>query len=257
MRMAPEVSSNRPRIVAGTVVAGLLVLGIALVGGSRFVSASASTPPPSGNLAGSVRLTASTDTTSPAPTGMPSPSPTDTPSPAPTGMPGPVPTDGLTICETGEDLTPCLGTEPTVCPAGAVNPSPSPTLASAGTLATYSVRLDPPKPCTVKVTQVVAVSELFQADTKPKVGDTLDIQLNLAVPSKAQNAAQAAIKMVTDKGKTPITVTIRATVYMVDDLGGALVVYAQVDAVNISAKGYALSVGYSNGEKFALPVVLK
>jgi flagellar basal body L-ring protein FlgH len=119
------------------------------------------------------------------------------------------------------------------------------------------VPLADPPPCTIKVQQVVVVSELFKAPKAPRVGDTLDIQLDLNVDSKAKDAAQAAINTVTNKGKTVLSVTMRAKVFQVDDLG-ALVVYAQVTGITVNAKGYSLGVGLADGSgaKLALPVVL-
>ena len=217
-------SGSSPRLsIVGGIVAGVMLIGGAVALGS----ANAATGP---------TLVASPSEPPPPP--PPPPVPTPTPS-------GP---SDFTICEAGEDPSPCLPPEPTTCPA----PLPTPT--TPPDLDTFA---DPPKPCTVKVKQVVAVSELFESATKPKVGDTLEIELNLTLPSKAKNTAQAALDMVTKKGKTPLSVTIRAKVTGVDDLG-ALVVYAQVDSVTVTAKGYSLTQAWATtGEKFALPVVLK
>ncbi|HEY7202328.1 MAG TPA: hypothetical protein VIC57_19070 [Candidatus Dormibacteraeota bacterium] len=246
------------RVAAGAGIAGLIVLGVVLTTGWTWAGAHARGVPVA--IASGDPSPVASDPPAPSPTPFPSPvpqpSPTPLPFPSPSDVPMPSPTptatDDFTICEAGDDPSPCLGPEPVVCAADPVA-SPSPTIE----VVTFAFRLDPPKPCTIKVQQVVAVSELFQAPSTPKVGDTLDIELNLTVPSKARDTAQAAIDMVTKKGKTVLSVTIRAKVYMVDDLG-ALVVYAQVDSVTVSAKGnYSLTQAFTNGAKFALPVVVK
>jgi len=184
------------------------------------------------------------------------PSPGPTSEPTVTASPAPTP-DSVVECESEDvaEFEACLqaawGEGPATCPVPTAEPTPT----TAGDMAVLAAA-DPP--CTIKAKQIVAVSELFEAPKAPKVGDTLELELNISLPSGAKNAADAAIKMVTDKGKTVIGVKIRSKVFQIDDNGGAIVVYAQANCIEVSAKGnYGLVQGFVNGPKFAVPVQVK
>ncbi|MFG2039090.1 hypothetical protein [Dactylosporangium sp. NPDC048998] len=132
-------------------------------------------------------------------------------------------------------------------------PSPSPTKAFA--VAAKLLLADPPAPCRIKVKQVVVVSEVFKADKKPKVGDTLEIQIDINATSAAKDSAKKAIDYLAGKGKTVASITVVGKVTGVDDLG-ALVVYCQVTTINAQAKGYGVSMGVTDGPKLALAVTV-
>lgn len=238
MRDESPARSGRLRVIIGTVVAGLVALGVVAAGGALLPQASAWSSRPDVQLLDAV--------------------PTDSPSPVPTDTPSPSPTDGqviTVICETDGDPPTCTGPEPGVCPIDTPSPLPTATAGGVTTMAAFVAMADPP--CTIRVQQVVAVSEVFKAPKKPKVGDTVEIQVDIQVPSKAKDAAQNAIDLVTKKGKTVVSILLVTKVYQVDDLG-ALVVYVEVYGINVQAKGYGVGMGVKDGTgaKLALAVVL-
>jgi hypothetical protein len=272
--------------ILGTVVAGLTAAGLVLTGSTALVHPVAS----AFNLAGMVSAAAPTDTPSPVPTDTPSPVPTDTPSPAPTDTPSPVPTDSPSPVPTDSpspvptddtggcvalDAWPsCVDPEPDECaadgpgpspspdPSLSPDPSPSPSPSPSGSVSTMAfVKLAPPKACTVKVQQVVPVSELMRVQGKgrPKVGDTLEVTLDLAYASPAKDVAGAAIQMAKDRDKGKIlSVTVSGKVYSIDDTGGAYVVYVECDGgIVFTAPGYRVYMPAKLGTqtKFGVAIV--
>ncbi len=153
---------------------------------------------------------------------------------------------------------PCPIEGPSICPI--TEPSPSPTLeppAGRDSVRLVALNLppDPPKPCKIKVQQVVVVSEVFKAEKKPKVGDTLEIEVDINATTAAKNAAQKAIDVILGRGKALATVTVLCTVTNIDD-HDALLVTCQVTMIYATARGVNVGMNVNNGPKIVLGITL-